>query len=161
MSKRRKLEDRRSELPRSSQHEQWLIDLWGVHQALRNCGFIADDIFVGFGNVLNVGFDTVYVVLRTQGKEYTYTVAQVPGSTEAEVFRQWVAFINDMRATPLDRLDKIGRQSKIYADRDEFFSLVATIAKKGIEIPQLPEGMGAIMALFGHDAPPLKTQGDA
>ena len=158
MSKRK---DRRSELSRSSQHEQWLIELWGTHQALRNLGFNAESIYVGFGDVLNVGPDMVFVSLQAQGKEFVYTVVQVRGGTEETVFKRWVDFIGEMQTLSPDDLERVGRSSQIGSDVQVFFDLAATLAKRGFEIPNLPEGMGAVAALFGYDMPPLKTQGDA
>jgi hypothetical protein len=158
MSKRQKRETRRERKPDA---EQWLIELWGVHQAMRTMGFRAEDIWVGYGDVLNVGPDMLFVSLRTQDKEFVYTVIKIPGETEEKVFERWGEFVNEMVASDNEHMVRVYRSSQLGANLQLFFDLIATLAKRGFEVPELPEGMGGVAALFGHEMPPLKSQGDA
>jgi hypothetical protein len=157
---RPKLREERSD----ASEPQWLIELWGVHQALRSLGFSADDIYVGFDRVLNVDMtnNCVFVSLRTQGKEFIYTVMVLPGMTEAEVFAQWSDFVISMRSVGAERMEQVYRLSQIGASMPLLLQFAAALTKKGYHIPELTEQLrGDVAALLAPDPPPIKPIGNA
>lgn len=110
-------------------------DALGYWSALRDLGFDADEIFFGFGEVNGVP-DHVYLQLKTQGKEFTITVAQIPGANFDAVISTWQDLCDvTSRSTQDERV--AGCADHLLRNADYFATMVQAIQAKSIVVPEL------------------------
>jgi hypothetical protein len=75
-------------------YPQVLVDTWAVHEALRRLGFASEDIFVhvaGNGEAPTSG-PWLFVVLKTQGKEFSIDIGPLGKLSPEEALRTWHVF---------------------------------------------------------------------
>lgn len=131
--------------------EKWLVDLYGAHQAFCRLGFRSEDLYFGFGDVVNVGQDVVFMHLETQGQEFNLAVCQLPFADEETLFAKWQAFADRINNSSPEYQDKMWRESHVGKDTDTFLALTCAIAHKGFKIPVLPDEMVAEVAKATKD----------
>ena len=118
-------------------------ELYAAHQAFLKLGFKSDDLFVSLANIINIGRNVLSLRLRTQGKEFVFTVAQMgEDAVESEVLNTWVEFATlatDSEKTTTEELDDLLDNTMIFKDGFAMLGqLVGALAKKGFSVPNLP-----------------------
>lgn len=73
-----------------------VLRCWTYWEALRRCGFAADDIFTSVYFEPTLGFIVCGIQLRTQGKSFVINAARLT-RPEQDFFKDWVAFCTDER----------------------------------------------------------------
>lgn len=114
-------------------------DCWALHEALRRLGFASEDIFVllsGNAEQPTTGL-WFFVVLKTQGKEFTITVRPIEGLGEEEAGAGWTAFVNLVNA----RTFALTEMQRVYKTRfvDRVpgpAMLVSALLAKGFVLPR-------------------------
>lgn len=105
---------------------------WSAWEALRRCGFSADDIYVGMG--IDGRRDAVYVQLLAQGKEFNLVVGTTPLS-EDDFIAEWQSFCARLNAGDAGSKDEMHavylREMNAWGGA---VALVLAIRRKGIEI---------------------------
>lgn len=120
------------------QYSEAVRGCWSVHQALRQLGFDAGDIYVATGkDARNPQTPlSLFVILRTQGKEFVVTLAGYPSeeAVEAEL-TQWSTFatLSNEGAFDEDVLDEIYQCSNVMQNKEQF---VVALFSKGIRPSQ-------------------------
>jgi hypothetical protein len=112
-------------------------ECWAVHQALRTLGFKPDDIYVAAGQSAGHAFNppAMFVVLRTQDKEFVVTLALFETDEAVESALQlWTEFAERWNADSFDQdvMDKIYNESNVMQNSAQ---LVLSIEGKGIRCP--------------------------
>ena len=113
-------------------------ECWCVHQAMRQLGFAADDIYVAIGKDAARPEVAValFVVLRTQGKEFVVTLDGYSSEEAAEeALSQWTAFVSVANEGGFEQalLDDIYQASHIMQNKEQF---VVALFGKGIRPAQ-------------------------
>lgn len=122
---------------------------WSAWEALRRCGFSADDIYVGTG--IDGRDDGVFVQLQTQGKKFSITVGRLGAGLDEDAFiAEWRRFCERLNE---GKVASPGEMFDIYMSEMNAWGgavrLVLAIKAKGIEIhwPKLEDdGMPSINA---------------
>lgn len=114
-------------------------DCWALHEALRRMGFESEDIFVVCsGNAAEpTTGEWFFVVLKTQGKEFTITVRPIETLTYDEALAGWTAFVTLVNA----RTFSLTEMQRVYKTRflDRFpgpSMLVSALLAKGFTLPR-------------------------
>jgi len=108
------------------------LDVLTVFEAFRRLGIAADDIWLVFGHVLNVGDDTLYVQARQGELEFNYTVTQLRGATRETVQANWQLAAELWNSSPEEETRPIWEASEVKAQAGE---LVARMYAKGFRFP--------------------------
>ncbi len=127
---------------------KYIRDLYAAQSAFIRLGFDADDTFMGFCDVGNVGKSCFIMQLKTQGKEFTITVAQVPTLTYEEAIAEWRTFAEAALTAPEEELDACWRESFFYGN---LLSLVGALRQRGFEVPAV-SGLLADAAMHAVEA---------
>ena len=120
------------------QYSEAVRECWSVHQALRQLGFDSGDIYVATAkDARNPQTPlSLFVILRTQGKEFVVTLAGYPSeeAVEAELSR-WSTFatLSNEGAFDEDVLDEIYQCSNVMQNKEQF---VVALFSKGIRPSQ-------------------------
>lgn len=110
-----------------------------IHEAFRQLGFKAEEIFVGLlpAEVHGIAYDNVVtVILRSQDKQFAASVCRWDISQEefAEKWAWMIDWINN-RASP-EELDRMWQQSAAGSE-DGFVTMGQVLQEKGFFIPKL------------------------
>jgi hypothetical protein len=103
-----------------------------VFEAFRRLGIAAEDIYMGFGNVGNVGVDCLYVQARQGALEFNFTVAQLLGHTEDQVHETWTEAVRLWNAAPQEETQPIWEAAAVKKVAEE---LVVCMYQKGFRFP--------------------------
>lgn len=101
----------------------------GCHEGFRKLGFVSDDLFVHFNPD-----NSMLVVLKTQGKDFSVTVGWVEGVSHDEWQELWASAaeaVRDQRVTQKD-MDRIWQESLPFNNAHGF---LMAIMSKGIRVP--------------------------
>jgi hypothetical protein len=109
-------------------------ECWCIHQAMRQLGFSADDIYVAMAKDARAPHVPVslFVVLKAQGEEFNVTLCGCSSEEEAEkVLEEWNRFVVLANEGAFDKkvLEEIYEASNIMQQKALF---VAALYKKGI-----------------------------
>lgn len=102
--------------------------------ALRNLGFSADQIFLGFGPV-DLLSDCLFLQLQAQGQEFTVTVERIPGARQEEVHATWTQMAESLQQSNEEERQTIFAQHPLGQDLNYYAAFVLAIQRKGIAIP--------------------------
>lgn len=111
-------------------------DTLAYWQAFRKLGFMADDIFVGFGVVSDTK-DVLHIQLATQGSTFTVTVAQLLGEPRAKVVKTWKQIAEIAITAPEAEREACYRDHLIGSSLEHFAVFTAMIQGKGIMVPEV------------------------
>lgn len=109
-------------------------ECWAIHQALRQLGFPAGEIYVLMAKDVTRPSDesALFVTLRTQGKEFNISLDSYKSEKEAEdVMGQWTEFATIFNSDGFDEreLREIYESSSIYQNK---VMLLMALRKKNI-----------------------------
>ncbi len=144
-------------------------DLYVVHMMLRQLGYESADMFVGFERVVGIGENVLFVQLRTQGKEFNCSVAQLaPGVDRDEVLGGWSVSCRIANGAS-DGARARWRRESVWGAEQALRRLVGTLAARGFEIPALnalkaqhgDAAMEMAAKLWGEPIAGLNLGGDA
>lgn len=115
-------------------------NLWAGHEALRRCGFSADDIFVSLGKE----GQPVFSQLRIDGKEFNITCGVLDMDPD-RLTELWEEFVTKFNGAEFDddvlhdvfmtALGKWGGAMR----------LLTALAKRGIDAPSVGDGSAAVL----------------
>ena len=111
-------------------------DTLAYWQAFRKLGFMADDIFVGFG-IVSGAKDILHIQLATQGSTFTVTVAQLLGESRAKVVKTWKQIAKIAITAPDDEREACYRGHLIGSSVEHFVLFTSLIQQKGIMVPEV------------------------
>jgi hypothetical protein len=121
---------------RITQYPKVYRDALAYWCAIRNLGFKAEEIFLGFGPVDKLP-DCLFLQLQTQGKAFTVTVGQLPGAQEAAVHSTWTNLSQDLQQSSDEERNLVFRAHPIGHDLGYYAVFVQAIEQKGIAVPVL------------------------
>lgn len=118
-------------------------ELWALHRIFCALGFSSEDLYVSLDSEINLGPNILCLRLRTQGKEFTASVAKMSAdASEKEVLEAWSAFatlVCDTELCTMEDLQESWRNIRWFPDYYQIsFFLAVTLVKRGFEIPLLP-----------------------
>lgn len=110
-------------------------ECWSVHQALRSLGFSANDIYINIGRDLHHPEveAVLFVVLKTQGRDFNVTVGAYFSEEEANAaVKKWSEFVNLANGGAFEQstLDGIYESSHVMKNKVEF---IVALHNKGIK----------------------------
>jgi hypothetical protein len=113
-------------------------ELYAVHQSFRRLGFSADEIFVSVSNIVGLGTNILCAHLRTQDKEFIYTVAAMGNDiVHREVLDKWTSFATQLGTASEGELETIWKESELGSLSGRFDELGFRLLEKGFRIPAL------------------------
>ncbi len=123
-------------------HPRHLIAAWAMCETLRRLGFPNEAVAVSWGPVVSQGDDMLFVRVMSKGVAMIICISRHPAASAAEALSGWEELWADVVAAGEDDLTVLLARSFI-GDYSKIVSLVAELARQGIEIPAAP----------GHQAP--------
>jgi hypothetical protein len=126
----------------------------GTFEGFRKVNFSAEDIFVELAGNHECGPNElmVFVLLRTQGKEFRVGVGRWPAGQEDRLQAEWSALCAAMNSRQVSQadMDRMWQESLPYKDRVGF---VTAILDKGIAVPGHEELMASLRSTQPTDMP--------
>lgn len=107
-------------------------------EAFRRLGFSADDIFFGFGEVSGEP-DVMHLQLKTQGQEFTVSIAQIPGATYEQVTKTWEQVAGLLPVASEAEMLACWDGHLLGSSLEYFAMLASCIQEKGIWVPYLAQ----------------------
>jgi len=107
-----------------------VLEMWAAHQVFMAMGFDAENIYVYSDNLNQLG-----VVLRTNGKEFVYTIGRYKNKNQLQLtLTLWTEFTDAHNDKVFDRaiLDRIYENSYVVKNKVQ---LIMAMAHKGILPP--------------------------
>lgn len=131
-------------------HPQHLVDAWAMCEVLRRLGFPSGDVAVCWGAVVGQGDDVVFAHVTSGGVKMKICIARFPAHSAASALAGWEDLWADVVAAGEDDLSVLLARSSM-GDLPRVVSLVAELARQGIDIPGAP----------GKNGPPTPIGGPA
>jgi hypothetical protein len=115
--------------------DEMFVEAFGCHEAFRRLGFNADDIYVSVNLSATLKVRCLYVILKTQGKEFVVTVARVPDDqSDRDVLDGWSRAVELLQKAGPEQGLHMWQQSTLGKDVAAFQSLAIQVISKGITI---------------------------
>lgn len=118
------------------QYSETVKECWSVHQVLRQLGFDSSDIYIAAGKDIEEPqfLACLFVILRTQGKEFSVNAGGYSSECDVESdIAQWTTFATlfNERIFDEEKLKGIYKRSNVVKNKVFF---VAALLKKGFRI---------------------------
>lgn len=108
-----------------------LLEALMAHQAFRQLGFPADNLFFSAGHDSS-GVYGVQVLLRWGGRQFVLTIGMMPGVAYDDINNLWRTLVEQQPNYDAAEFDALWEESTA---RREFVTLAVSLKAKGIELP--------------------------